>query len=139
METPIETRHVLMMLKLAKTGEQIASECDPIKANLLHHAVGVASEAGELLDAVKKNFIYNKPVDRANIIEELGDLEFYMAGVREALAITREQTLIANMEKLAKRYPNYNYTDERAHNRADKTGPMHTTQDGPDNRDDRVK
>lgn len=116
----LDNKHTSMVLSLAKTGEAIAKECDAIKANLMHHAVGVASEAGELLDAVKKNFIYNKPVDRENVIEELGDLEFYIAGIREALAITRDQTLEANMSKLAKRYPNYQYTDQRAHNRADK-------------------
>lgn len=116
----INDMHTKMVLALSKTGEEIAKEIDPIKANLLHHAVGVAGEAGELLDAVKKNFIYNKPVDRANIIEELGDLEFYMAGVREALAITREQTLQANMDKLSKRYPNFQYTDQHAQDRADK-------------------
>lgn len=116
----INQKHTAMVLSLSKTGDEIIKELDGIKANLLHHAVGVAGEAGELLDAVKKNFIYNKPVDRANIIEELGDLEFYMAGVREALAITRDQTLEANMEKLAKRYPNYQYTNQRAQDRADK-------------------
>jgi len=116
----LDNRHTSMVLKLAKSGTLIAEAFDPIKANLLHHAVGVVSEAGELIDAVKKNFIYDKPLDRANVIEELGDLEFYMAGVREALAITREQTLVANMEKLAKRYPNYEYTNERAKERADK-------------------
>lgn len=116
----INEKHTLMVLRLSKTGDEIVKEIDGIKANLLHHAVGVAGEAGELLDAVKKNFIYNKPIDRANIIEELGDLEFYIAGVREALAITRDQTLQANMDKLAKRYPNYQYTDSRAQERADK-------------------
>lgn len=119
-EIDLFEKHRLMVLALAKTGEAIMSDFDNDKANLLHHAVGIAGEAGELLDAVKKHAIYNKPVDRDNIIEELGDLEFYMAGVREALDISREYTLSMNMEKLAKRYPNFQYTNERAQKRADK-------------------
>lgn len=115
----LNDRHTLMVLRLAKSGDDIMRDLDGIKMNLLHHAVGIAGEAGELLDAVKKVAVYNKPVDRDNIIEELGDLEFYMAGIREALAITRAQTLQHNMNKLAKRYGD-KYSNEAAQKRADK-------------------
>jgi len=119
-ENATETRHILMVLKLSKSGKDILAELDPDKANLLHHAIGVAGEGGELLDAIKKHAIYNKPIDRVNIIEELGDLEFYMAGVREALAISREATLVANMYKLSRRYPMYQYSNQHAQDRMDK-------------------
>lgn len=86
---------------------------------LLHGAVGVAGEAGELLDAVKKNWAYNKPLDAHNVIEELGDLEFYLQAIRSHLGFTRLQILEANVAKLTKRYPT-GYTDEAAAARADK-------------------
>lgn len=72
------------------------------------------------MDGIKKYVIYNKTLDMNNIVEELGDIEFYLQGLRESLGVTREQTLIRNMTKLAKRYEGYAYTDQAAHARADK-------------------
>lgn len=87
---------------------------------ILHAAIGVAGEAGELLDAVKKVWAYGKPLDLPNAIEELGDLEFYMEALRQHIGVTREEVLQANQEKLAKRYPNGVYSDLPAQSRLDK-------------------
>jgi len=103
-----------------KPGENILETLTPEKAEILHMGVGVSGEAGELLDAVKKYTIYNKPLDRINIVEELGDLEFFMEGLRQKLNITREETLESNIEKLSVRYKNKVYTDQEAILRADK-------------------
>lgn len=51
---------------------------------------------------MKKATIYRKELDVENIIEELGDLEFYLEGLRSHLGITRQQVLEANRDKLAK-------------------------------------
>lgn len=110
-----------MVLAKAKPGQDIVSELTPDQAHQLHMAVGVSGEAGELLDAVKKATIYQKPLDRANVIEELGDLEFYMEGLRASLGITREETLRHNMSKLGKRYGSGQYSNEEAQARADKS------------------
>lgn len=113
----------LMVAMLVKPGHSILESLTPEKADLLHVAVGVAGEAGELLDAVKKHVVYNKPIDRANVVEELGDLEFYMEGIRRNLGITREETLVATIEKLVTgekaRYKD-GYSDMAAQQRADK-------------------
>lgn len=109
-----------MVAKLAKSGFDICNEMTPYNAHLLHMAVGISGEAGELLDAIKKAVIYNKCLDRANVVEELGDLEFYMEGLRMGLGITREETLLANKVKLYKRYEGFLYTDDNAQARADK-------------------
>lgn len=111
-----------MVLAKAKPGQSIVSEMTPDQAHQLHMAVGVSGEAGELLDAVKKSTVYQKPLDRANVIEELGDLEFYMEGLRASLGITREETLRHNMQKLDKRYGTGQYSNEQAQARADKAG-----------------
>ena len=92
-----------MVSGLAKPGEAIIASLTPDKAHILHMAVGVAGEAGELLDAVKKHVIYNKDIDRKNVVEELGDLEFYMEGLRQRLGISRQETIIANINKLGER------------------------------------
>jgi NTP pyrophosphatase (non-canonical NTP hydrolase) len=110
-----------MVNSLAKPGADIVASLTPNGAHMLHMAVGISGEAGELLDAVKKHIIYCKPVDRENLVEELGDLEFYMEGVRQAAGISREETLNANKLKLlGKRYASGSYSNEQAQDRADK-------------------
>lgn len=109
-----------MTAALSKTGSAIIKELNPIKADLLHMAVGVSGEAGELLDAVKKAAIYNKPLDHENMIEELGDLEFYMSRVRQLIGVTRDEVLEHNYAKLSKRYAAGKYSNEQAQDRADK-------------------
>ena len=113
-------KHGEMVQALAKSGATIAAELTAHDAHILHMVVGVSGEAGELLDAVKKAVIYRKPLNRANVIEELGDLEFYMEGLRQSLGITREDCIEANIAKLADRYRGMIYSDKAAQDRADK-------------------
>jgi NTP pyrophosphatase (non-canonical NTP hydrolase) len=113
-------KHDEMVKALAKSGEKIAAEINAEDAHLMHMAIGISGEAGELIDAIKKQVIYRKPLDRENVLEELGDLEFYMEGIRQGLGITREQCLEANIAKLGKRYEGMKYTDGAAQERADK-------------------
>lgn len=109
-----------MVRSLVKPGADIIAKLTPESAHTLHMSVGVAGESGELLDAVKKYVIYNKPLDRANVIEELGDLEFYMEGLRQGLGISREETIEGNIVKLSARYQGLQYSDAAAQARADK-------------------
>jgi len=102
---------------LKKPGTDIIGDLTESSADSLHMAVGVAGEAGELLDAIKKYSIYNKPLDRENVVEELGDLEFFMEGLRQ---ISREETLVHNRAKLSKRYADKKFSNEAAQIRADK-------------------
>ena len=120
MDNELNAKHADMVSELSKPGEVILAELSPHRAAVWHHATGIGTEAGELLTTAKAYSIYGKPVDRENVVEELGDLEFYMQGLRMELGITREETLQHNMEKLAKRYPGYKYSNQRAHDRADK-------------------
>ena len=113
-------KHNEMVKALVKSGDVIAAEMTGDDANLIHMAVGICGEAGELLDAVKKAVIYRKPLDMENVVEELGDLEFYMEGLRQAVGVTREECLAANIDKLGKRYEGLAYSDQAAQNRADK-------------------
>ncbi len=104
---------------LVKPGEHIKNEITPDEANMLHLSVGISGESGELLDCIKKHVIYKKPLDRANAIEELGDLEFYMEGLRQAIGVTRDATIEANVSKLMLRYKR-GYTNKAAQERSDK-------------------
>lgn len=112
--------HSKMVSVLVKNPADIISELSDEKADLIHASMGVSGEAGELLDAIKKYAIYDKPLDRENVIEELGDLEFYMEQLRQRLNISRDETLKANYKKLQVRYEGFVYSNQAAHARADK-------------------
>ena len=105
---------------LVKDGHKIKEEITPAECHTLHMIMGICGEAGELLDAVKKAIIYRKDLDLVNVIEELGDIEFYLEGFRQSVGISRDETIKENMDKLRKRYAKISYTDEAAQTRADK-------------------
>lgn len=91
---------------------------------LLHATVGISGEAGELLDAVKKSWIYGKPLDVKNVVEELADMHFYITKALLMLGIDIYTLRTINMYKLAygpnARFPEGVYSNEAAIARADK-------------------
>lgn len=117
-----KVEHADLVRSLVKPGEQIIVELTPAKANAWHAATGIAGESGEIVDAVKRWTIYDKPIDRAHVVEELGDLEFFLEQLRQELGITREETIANNIEKLGKRYHEGRYSNQQAQERADKVG-----------------
>lgn len=86
---------------------------------LLHHTIGICTEAGELQDALKKYLYYNQILDEDNLIEELGDLMWYICGMCNTLGVSLEEVMQRNHDKLSKRYPD-GFSVSRARNRADK-------------------
>jgi len=73
--------------------------------DLLHAAIGIATESGELLDAIKKQLFYGKSLDRTNIKEEVGDLLWYIALLCHSQGWSFEEIMLLNIEKLKARYP----------------------------------
>tara|TARA_S200002703_G_scaffold68482_1_gene59464 strand:+ start:146 stop:493 length:348 start_codon:yes stop_codon:yes gene_type:complete len=86
--------------KLKPEEEQIYLE----RFGALHAAVGIAGEAGEVLDEVKKAVFTGKNMYLDNLIKEMGDLEFYMEALRQQLRISRDETLNNNWRKLSERH-----------------------------------
>jgi MazG nucleotide pyrophosphohydrolase domain. len=113
--------HGRMVGEIKKPGVHVLDNLTPERVDLWHAVTGVVTEAGELMDAVKKLVIYNKPLDLENVVEELGDLEFYLEQVRQNIRVGRAIILEKNMEKLGKRYSE-GYSDKAAQERADKQG-----------------
>lgn len=71
---------------------------------LLHATVGVSTESGELLDALKKHIYYGKDLDKTNLFEEVGDLFWYLAILADELGFDFEKVMAKNVEKLQARY-----------------------------------
>lgn len=112
--------HMELVAALAKNSDEIMDDLNSYDCHLIHMIMGVCGETGELLDAIKKSVIYRKELDMANIIEELGDIEFYLEGLRQGLGLNRGMILSANIAKLNKRYASGSYSNEQANDRADK-------------------
>ena len=102
-----------------KIGQDILAQMTPSKANLLHIGLGIVGEAGELADAIKKHCAYGNDLDVENVLEELGDLEFYMQALRNAIMVNRDSIIFQNVNKLNKRYEK-GYSDKEAIDRNDK-------------------
>jgi NTP pyrophosphatase (non-canonical NTP hydrolase) len=99
----------------------LKADTDPMMK--IHAAVGVAGEAGELLDAIKKVYIYGQALTQdhlTNIVEELGDLEFYMQAMRNLFGLDRQAILNVNAQKLSKRYRQLTFTTQESVDRRDK-------------------
>jgi NTP pyrophosphatase (non-canonical NTP hydrolase) len=89
---------------------------DEKNIRLLHALMGLTTEAGESLDALKKHLFYGKPLDEVNLKEEMGDLFWYLAIMADTLGVSFEEIQERNIEKLKARYGE-KFTDEKAINR----------------------
>ena len=112
--------HEQLVKNLVKPGSDIHEELSGLDCHRIHMVMGICGEAGELLDAIKKNTIYKKILDMENVVEELGDIEFYLEGLRQSLHISREDCLRANIQKLNVRYAGLKYSNDAAIARRDK-------------------
>jgi len=72
---------------------------------LLHAAQGICTEAGELTDQLKKHIFYGAELDTINLIEELGDLTWYIGLALDEIGCPMNELLQKNIAKLAARYP----------------------------------
>ncbi|MEM7036623.1 MAG: nucleoside triphosphate pyrophosphohydrolase family protein [Bacteroidota bacterium] len=84
--------------------------------NLLHAAMGIGTEAGELLDAFKRKIFYGKELDVVNVKEEVGDLMWYIAILLRELDLDFHEILQLNIDKLRARFPD-KFTEANALNR----------------------
>ncbi len=87
---------------LAPVAQRIGST-DNIR--LIHAGMGMATEAAEFVDMMKKHIFYGKPVDHINLVEELGDLMWYIAIASDVLNVSLERIMEVNINKLRARYP----------------------------------
>jgi len=72
---------------------------------LLAGALGMCGEAGECAEIVKKALFQGHEVNKDKMIEELGDVMWYIALTATGLGVTLEEIATYNIEKLSRRYP----------------------------------
>lgn len=67
--------------------------------------LGLAGETGEVCDILKKYLFQGHELDRPHLIEEAGDIAWYLAELAAGLGVELEDILIQNIAKLRRRYP----------------------------------
>lgn len=75
------------------------------EGNITMGALGLAGEAGEVADEIKKIVFHGKVTNRETILKELGDVRWYLEYLAHAFGFTMDEIEFANMEKLRARYP----------------------------------
>lgn len=87
-----------------------------LMSRLMHGMMGMVTEIGEAMDVLKKHFIYGKPIDLTNLMEEAGDKLWYIALILDAGGIKLDLAMERNISKLRQRFPS-GFTEARALNR----------------------
>lgn len=83
---------------------------------LIIAALGLAGEAGEFANMVKKLTAHGHDIPTASLAEELGDIMWYIAEAATALNLSLGEISRSNIHKLQKRYPD-GFSESRSKNR----------------------
>lgn len=73
---------------------------------LMISALGLAGEAGEFANLVKKLVAHGHEIPAEELADELGDVMWYIAEAATACGISLGEIGRMNIDKLRKRYPN---------------------------------
>ena len=86
---------------LAQRTSNTKTKSDKIGNGLM----GMNGESGEAIDILKKHLYQGHELDRDKIIEEAGDVLWYIAETCTGLGISMEELARKNIGKLVERYP----------------------------------
>lgn len=80
----------------------------PREYGVIYPAMGLAGEAGEAVEKVKKavrkgGASYRDVLDKEGLVKELGDVLWYIANLASDIGTTMEAIAMVNIEKLADR------------------------------------
>lgn len=99
-----------------KAAERTARQV-PARERFINFGMGLAGEAGEVVDYLKKVCFHGHSFDTNKLAEELGDLMWYIATVATTAGLSLDIVAVQNIEKLRKRYPD-GFSEERSRERA---------------------
>lgn len=79
-------------------------------------ALGLSGESGEIADMIKKHLYHGHQLDLVKLRKELGDVQWYIAQMCNAIDTTVGEIMELNVKKLTARYPD-GFSHERSINR----------------------
>lgn len=87
--------------RLAQRTSNTKTKSDKIENGLM----GLNGEAGECIDVLKKYYFQGHELDKDKLVDELGDVMWYIAETCVGLNITMSEVAEHNIGKLKMRYP----------------------------------
>ncbi len=103
--------------------ERLAARTDPNtddSKRLLHSALGLPGEVGEIVDLIKKAAFQGHELVYLTLALEAGDVLWHLHQLCRAIGWTLEEVAQANIAKLQKRYPQ-GFSVVRSNNRDEET------------------
>lgn len=79
--------------------------CPTYKEQLSYTALGLAGEAGEVAEKIKK-YLRDGKLNTTDVLAELGDVQYYLAQCADVLGYSLEEVASMNKEKLYRRMMN---------------------------------
>lgn len=86
--------------------------------NLIIGALGLTGESGEVADHVKKFYGQGHELDPDHVIEECGDVLWYVSLTLKAVGCDMDTCMLRNIKKLVRRYPDGFDPDRSIHREA---------------------
>ena len=74
--------------------------------SLIYAALGLAGETGEVVEIIKKHVFHGKALDKEKLIDELGDVRWYLEYLCVQMGVEMAEVEERNRKKLEARYPN---------------------------------
>lgn len=78
-------------VELACVTESVVEPIEGLDSRMLHGLMGMCTEAGEFIDALKRHLYYGKELDTVNLLEEVGDLCWYLAIICDVMDLNFEE------------------------------------------------
>ena len=97
----MEARNIELAPEVA---EAIDRRKNATNIRLLHAAIGIFTESGELLEALVEA-AETGTLDKVNFAEEIGDVQWYAAIASDETGVSLDAIQKTNIAKLKKRYP----------------------------------
>lgn len=99
-------------MELKKYQYEVSRTMNRSEFALANYSMGLAGEAGELIDMFKKSLFHGHAMDREEVIKELGDVMWYVSAIANEIDLDLDEVAERNVAKLRKRYPNgFNQAD----------------------------
>jgi len=76
-----------------------------LRERLANGGLGIAGEAGEVADALKKHLFHDHDLDPEKVAKELGDVLWYVSNLASILGYSLREVAQMNVDKLKARYP----------------------------------
>jgi len=89
---------------------------DPKERIIMNAVLGLNGESGEIADSIKKTLYQGHKDNREHLIEELGDVLWYVSLMAYGLNVSLSEVAERNISKLMTRYPK-GFDAEKSKNR----------------------